>query len=167
MVSRSRSRSPVKQKNTETRRHGVTSIMDSLNANEGLASLMPTVTRLAAIQKDCAAALPELFRFCSVLRFDSGQLVLTVSNAAIASRLKLELPKLQQYLENTGWQIIAIRSKVQPETRSVWQNRPEKVTMPQQAVVAFAELEESLEKTPQNEALRSAINTLLNRHKRS
>jgi hypothetical protein len=151
----------MKQKNAGPPQRGAISITDSLRANEALAKLLPSVSRLAAIQKDCLAALPELFKSCGVLRFHAGELVLTATNAAMASRLKQNVPNLQQELGKTGWEVISIRIKVQPERRSLWQNHPPRVALPQQAIQAFAELENTLEKTPRNEALRMAIHRLI------
>ncbi|RJX31518.1 MAG: hypothetical protein C4516_06660 [Oxalobacter sp.] len=144
---------------------GAASVMDSLRANENLASLMPTVARLVAIQKDCVAASPELFGPCSVLRFDSGELVLTAPNAAMASRVKQKSLPLQQALGRVGWEVSAIRCRVQHITGSTQQILPKNKTgLPPKALMAFADLEKSVEKSPRNEALRSAVNRLINRH---
>lgn len=57
--------------------------LDFLRGNATMASLMPTVTRLAALQ-GCARALPAMFEHCDILQFESGQLVLATPNAALA-----------------------------------------------------------------------------------
>lgn len=160
-----RPRTTMKQKTPGARlSRGTTSVMDSLRAHEELAALMPTVTRLTALQKDCSAFLPEIFGACTVLRFDSGQLVLSAPNAAIASRLKQTIPKLQEHLCRVGWQVNVINSKVQPDRVSVSQNRRQKAGLPQQAIAAFSVLQDSMKKTPQNEALNLAITALLKKH---
>ncbi|MBS0307872.1 MAG: hypothetical protein JSS58_02770, partial [Proteobacteria bacterium] len=76
-------------------------------------TLLPTVTRMAALQKSCETALPVLFESCSVVQYDADQLVLACPNAALASKLKQQLPKLQCDLIRQGWQVNAIRLKVQ------------------------------------------------------
>src|ERR1700712_4416779 len=75
---------------------GTRGVLDFLRIDDRMASLMPAVTRMAALQKDCATLLPDMFSACAVLQFSSEQLVLAVPNAAIASRLKQKLPKLQE-----------------------------------------------------------------------
>ncbi len=160
-----RSRTTLKQKTPPSRLpRGTSSVMDSLRAHEELATLMPTVTRLAAIQKDCTSFLPEAFSHCAVLRFDSGQLVLSAPNAAMASRLKQNLLSLQQHLGKVGWQVSSIRFKVQPERAEVWQTGPQKSPLSSKALAAFSDLERSIEKTPRNEALKTAIQALLRKH---
>lgn len=163
-----RPRTTMKQKTPAPRlSRGTASVMDTLRAHEELATLMPTVTRLVAIQKDCTTFLPEIFNRCAVLHFDSGQLVLSAPNAALASRLKQNLLPLQQHLGRVGWQVSSIRFKVQPERAEVWQSRPQKSALSQQALAAFADLEHAIEKTPRNEALRSAVQALIKRHQSS
>ena len=160
-----RSRTTLKQKTLPSRLpRGISSVMDSLRAHDELATLMPTVTRLAAIQRDCAAFLPDLFNRCAVLRFDSGQLVLSAPHAAMASRLKQNVASLQQHLVKAGWQVSAIRFKVQPERTEMWQTHPPKTGLSPQALAAFADLAQTMEKTPRNEALKTAVQALLKRH---
>jgi hypothetical protein len=86
---------------------------DFLRGHEKMASLLPAVSRMAALQKDCAAVLPDMFSACGVLQFESEQLVLSVPNAALTARLKQMLPKLQDALLKRGWQVSAIRLRVQ------------------------------------------------------
>ena len=74
---------------------------------------MPAVTRMAALQKDCAKLLPSMFEACDVLQYDADQLVLSTPNAALAAKLKQQLPKLQAHLVKSGWQVNVIRIKVQ------------------------------------------------------
>ena len=65
---------------------------DFLQSNDGLAALLPAVARMAALQKDCAALLPAMFDACDVLQYDADQLVLSTPNAALAVKLKQQLP---------------------------------------------------------------------------
>lgn len=140
--------------------------VEFLRSHDKLAMLMPTVTRMASLQKDCAAALPAMFAQCAVLLFEADQLVLSVPNAALAARLKQQLPKLQDNLLQRGWQVNAIRLKVQvgkiPE-KSITSIKP---VLPERAVSAFAELDASLDDSSRNRALKDAL-ALMIRHHRS
>src|SRR5437016_287374 len=80
---------------------------DFLRGNDKMAALLPTLTRMAALQKQCAAGLPGMFEACEVLHFEAGQLVLSAPNAALATKLKQQLPKLQNYLLAGHWQVNA------------------------------------------------------------
>lgn len=164
MQARSRSTSkheaPVARKN-----HAATSAVDSLRTHDKMAALMPAVMRMAAIQRDCAASLSGLFENCSVLRFDSGLLVLSAPNAAIIARLKQKLPNLQDTLSKSGWQVSAIQLKVQPAKTVDKSTRLVKQALPKPAIDALAALEQSLEKSPRNEALRSALGAMVQRHR--
>src|SRR4051794_26402534 len=86
---------------------------DFLRSHEQMASLLPAATRMIALQKDCGLIHPALLDTCAVAQFESGQLVLLTPNAAIAAKLKQQLPKLQEGLLKRGWQVNAIRLKVQ------------------------------------------------------
>jgi hypothetical protein len=128
-----------------------------------LAALMPTVNRLVALQKDCATILPAMFNNCDILLYEAGQLVLATPNAAMAAKLKQQLPKLQAELEKRGWQISAIRLKVQ-----VTKSLPPVVHMralelPDRAVTAFDELSKTLPPSPQNEKLIAALRSMVRR----
>lgn len=138
---------------------------DFLQANDALSSLLPAVTRLAALQKDCSILLPAVFDICSVMHFDAGQLVLATPSAALAARLKQQLPKLQEGLLKRGWQVNAIRIKLQvtrPPTRAT----PSKqLVLPNQALSSLSTLGDTLEDTPRNQALKTAILTMVQRHR--
>lgn len=141
---------------------------DFLRRHDKMASLLPAVARMAALQRDCAAILPDMFQACSVLQAGPEQLVLAVPNAALAAKLKQKLPKLRESLLQRGWQIQAIRLKVQLG-QHIARLQPEKPlkTIPQQAVSALAALGESLEDEPRNGALKAAIARLVQRQRDS
>ncbi|MDO8300944.1 DciA family protein [Lacisediminimonas sp.] len=139
--------------------------MDFLNANDKMASLLPTVARMAALQKDCAAILPGIFTACEVLQFESDKLVLSVPSAALAAKLKQTLPRLRESLLKRGWQVSAIRLKVQVD-QVVVKAKPEKrATLSGSALVALEELEKSLEAKPYNDPLRAALQAMVQRHR--
>lgn len=139
--------------------------VDSLHAHESMATLMPTLARTAALQQACATVLPEMFGKCTVLHLDAGRLSLAAPNAALAARLKQKLPILQDSLCATGWQVSAINLKVQPPKNIVESISSDKQGLSHQALDAFAALGNVIEKTPQNEALRMAIRSLLQNHR--
>ena len=136
---------------------------DFLRGHDKLAALLPSVTRMARLQSDCAAALPTMFGLCGVLQFESGQLVLSTPNAALATKLKQQLPKLQDSLQGRGWQVNAIRLKVQvgaPLSRAA---AVKQLRLPDPAITAMAKLQSSLESSPRNAALLAALSVLVKR----
>ena len=136
-----------------------------LQSNDGLAALLPAVARMTALQKDCAALLPAMFEACDVLQYDADQLVLSTPNAALAAKLKQQLPKLQAHLVKGGWQVNAIRIKVQvnkPRARDVFVKQ---IHLPPQALSALDQLGKTLENSPQNQTLIAALQSLVARHR--
>lgn len=141
-------------------------VTDFLRANEKLASLLPAARRIMTLQRECTQVLPALFEVCTVMQFEAGQLVLATPNAAVATKLKQLLPKLQDNLLKRGWQVSAIRIKVQPGKVALRQQQPIKqLVLPKQAVSALADLKNSLENSKGNEALTAALGRMLNRHR--
>lgn len=143
----------------------VTAVTDFLRANDKMAVLLPAVTRLVAMQKECSAILPALFDACFVLQFEAGQLVLATPNAALAAKLKQQLPKLQDGLIKRGWQVNAIRIKVQVGKIAEKATPKKTLVLPSKALSALASLSESLEESPRNQALKEALNHMLERHR--
>lgn len=140
-------------------------VADFLRTNDKMAAILPAITRIAALQQECAAVLPAVFDACSVLQFDAGQLVLATPNAAFAAKLKQQLPKLQDALLQRGWQVNAIRLKVQVR-KIVERARPTKqLVLPSKAISALASLNESLDDSPRNEALKAALSAMVKRHR--
>lgn len=135
-----------------------------LRMHDKMAALMPAVTRMAALQADCAAALPAMFEACAILQFEAGQLVLSTPNAALATKLKQQLPKLQELLQQRGWQVDAIRLKVL-FVQALRKAAPVKqLALPQQARSALAVLAEALEDSPRNAALKAALAAMARRN---
>jgi hypothetical protein len=141
-------------------------VADFLRTNDKLAPLLPGVSRILALQKDCKAVLPVLFETCSVVRFEAAELVLATPNAALAARLKQQLPKLQEALRQRGWQVNVIRLKVQVSKIAEKSTPLKQLVLPAQAYSALASLHNSLENSPQNQELKAALETLLNRHRK-
>jgi hypothetical protein len=136
-----------------------------LRTNDRMASLLPTVMRMASLQKDCAAALPAMFDNCDILSFEDAQLVLATPSSAVAAKLKQQIPKLQTALRARGWQINAIRLKVQV-TRSIAPVvHTHQLVFPEKAISAFAELGDALPETEQNKSLIAAIKAMAARRR--
>lgn len=142
-------------------------VADFLRAHEKMASLLPTATRLVALQKECQEILPVIFEACSVLHFESGQLVLAVPNAALLAKLKQQLPKLQEGLLQHAWQVSAIRLKLQPRKSLEKPYKIKQLALPSKAISSFSHLHAELENSIQNEPLKTALLTLLTRHRKS
>lgn len=138
---------------------------DFLRAHDKLAALLPTVTRMAALQKDCAALLPDMFSACEILQFGAEQLLLSTPNAAVAARLKQKLPHLQDALMQRGWQIKTIRLKVQVTKTAEKSTASVRLELPMQAIAALGMLNEGLEESSRNQNLKAAIDKLLQHHR--
>jgi hypothetical protein len=100
------------------------------------------------------------------LKFDAGQLVLTVPNAALSAKLKQQLPKLQENLMQHGWQVSAIRLKLQPRKIVEKPHKIKQLALPSQAISSFAALGDTLEDSPQNAELKAAIDAMLRQHRK-
>ena len=138
---------------------------DFLRAHDKMAAILPGVTRMVALQKACATALPAMFDACAVLQFDSSQLILSTPNAALASKLKQQLPKLQEALLMQGWQVNSIRLKVQVTRSTPRMTKIVPPSLPPVATSAFAELGAALPDSPRNAALKAAIETMVRRRR--
>jgi len=139
---------------------------DFLRAHDKMSALLPAVTRMAALQKDCAAVLPAMFAHCHVLQFEDSQLVLSVPNAALATRMKQQTPKLQGELLQRGWQVNAIRLKVQVAKIPSKSSTSSKPALSPKALSAFEELSAALDDSPRNRALKAALATMMQHQRR-
>lgn len=131
-----------------------------LRANDRLASLMPAAARMASLQEDVAKALPLIAGSCGVLSFEDGVLVLGAPNAAVAARLKQQVPTLTAALQKRGWQVGSIRLKVQVTQPIAPQYVPRQLSMPDSAVDAFRELGKTLEEQSGQTPLVAALQRL-------
>ncbi len=138
---------------------------DFLRAHDKMAAILPGVTKMVALQKACAQALPTMFEACAVLQLEAGQLVLSTPNAALAAKLKQQLPKLQEFLQAQGWQVNAIRLKVQVTRLDRRIRLVSAPVLPNIATAAFAALGAALEDSPRNEALRAAIDNMVRKQR--
>lgn len=100
-----------------------------------------------------------------MVQFDSSQLVLSTPNAALASKLKQQLPKLQEALLMQGWQVNSIRLKVQVARAAPRTAKIVPPSLPPVATRAFAELGDALPDSPRNAALKAAIEAMVRRRR--
>jgi hypothetical protein len=134
---------------------------DFLRRDDKMAALLPAIERMAALQKDCATALPAMFKYCEILAFEGGQLVLSLPNASLAAKLKQQLPKLQEALAKRGWQVQGVKLKVQMTKPAEIREPMRELSLSAAAVTAFDELGDTLEQTPQNATLIAALKAMV------
>ena len=139
-------------------------VFEFLQSSDKLAALLPAARRVGQLQADCEQLLPTLFASCRALQVREGQLQVAVPNAALATRLRQVLPKLQEGLREKGWAVDGIKLKVQPmpaePQRSVKKSANHE--LPRNAVNSFAELANTLEDSP----LKNALQALVSRRNR-
>jgi hypothetical protein len=139
--------------------------VDFLRTHDKMAALLPAVTRMAELQKECASLLPESFHVCTVVQFEAGCLVFSAPNAALAAKLKQRMPKLQDALSGRGWQVDAIRVKISVSPSFAVQPAVRKEKhLPRHAMSALSDLEQGLDVSPRNAALKAALQKMLDRH---
>ena len=135
--------------------------MNFLHAHQNMARLLPTVKRLAALQKDCATLLPAMFETCQILQLEAGHLTVTTPHAALASKLKQQLPKLQNDLSKLGWQVTAIRIKVQAPKPNPVQKTVTKRQLSARGFTELSTLKQDLLLNKTNPGLAAALQALL------
>ncbi|MDF3036886.1 MAG: hypothetical protein K0S28_2160 [Paucimonas sp.] len=139
-------------------------VADFLQQHGTMSHVVPVVQRLTALKKDCLKIAPAIFESCDVLSLEDGRLVLACATPALAARLKQQSSQLQHGLQKRGWQVNAIRLKVQiPETRQPL-NRSKQIALTQNALQAFAELDAALSQSSKRTALHEAVANLLKKH---
>jgi len=148
------------------RKHAPQEATDFLRGNARLAALLPAVQRMVNLQRDCAEVLPSAFKSCEIFAFDGGELTLAVPNTAVAAKLKQQVPKMQEALNEKGWQINNIRLKVQMTSAAEAAGPSgEGLKLPETAVDSFDALSQKLEPTPANEPLIEAMRGLVARRR--
>ncbi len=140
-------------------RPGAKEAFEFLQSGDKLAGLLPAARRVGQLQADCERLLPTLFASCRALQIREGQLQVAVPNAALATRLRQMLPKLQAGLREKGWALEGIRLKVQllPTEPQRPVRKPDVHELPRNAVSSFEALAASLDDSPLKEALRHLV----------
>ena len=141
---------------------------DFLRANDKLAALLPAAMRVGNLQKDVRLILPPMYNHCEVLSLAEGALTLAVPSSAVAAKLKQQVPKLQANLQKKGWNVEAVRLKIQVGRALPAQDaaKPSSLVLPATAVDAFEELGNTLPESKQNAPLIAAIKRLAEKRKR-
>lgn len=126
-----------------------------LQSSDNMAALLPAARRSAQLQAECERLLPTLFVSCRALQIRDGLLHIAVPNAALATRLRQMLPKLQEGLREKGWPVESIKLKVQllPSEPQRPVRAPAAHDLPRDAVSSFATLAAALDESPLKEAL--------------
>jgi hypothetical protein len=153
--------------NFSIKRHMPVGATDFLRRDDKMAALLPAIQRMAALQKDCATALPAMFKYCEILAFQDGQLTLSLPNASLAAKLKQQVPKLQETLAQRGWQVTAVKLKVQMTKPAEIKEQMISLSLSPAAVEAFDQLGMDLEQTPQNATLIAALRAMVARRRRN
>ncbi|WP_338845936.1 DciA family protein [Massilia sp. W12] len=134
-----------------------------LRQHRRMAGLLPQASALLALKAECMKLLPSMFASCEVVRFEAGLLVIHLPNAAMLTKLKQQLPKLQEHLAQRGWQVTSIRLKVQvsaPAPTPAPASAPPR-QLSQAALAALDELEHNLAQDRHSQDLHAAVKALL------
>ena len=133
--------------------------IDWLEAAPGFARLGEQASRLAALQADLAACVPELG--LTVVALERDTLVVGAAHAAVAAKVRQRGPSVLAALGRRGWRIGAIRFK--PQWRPAPQRAPRPVRAgPDAAAVAgIAALSERVD----DPRLKAALRRLAARHR--
>lgn len=142
-----------------------TGVAGFLRSHEQLSPLLPTITRLDTLYQDCKIVLAPLLQDCSILKFEAGQLTIATPNAAIASKLKQQLPKLQAHLMRRGWQVDVIKLKIIFATQQPSYAPSKQIVLSNKAMSSLSTLVQTLEPTKSNASLRIALQNMLKHHK--
>jgi len=138
---------------------------DFLRRDDKMAALLPAIERMASLQKDCAAALPAMFKYAEILAFEAGLLTLALPNAALAAKLKQQIPQLQSTLARRGWQVDQVKLKVQMVKAAEIKEQMRALSLPEAAMTAFDALGDSLEASAQNGPLIAALKAMVARRR--
>jgi len=151
--------------NLSIKRRTAVEATDFLRRDDKMAALLPAIQRMAALQKDCATALPAMFKYCEILAFEDGQLTLSLPNASLAAKLKQQVPKLQETLARRGWQVAGVKLKVQMTKPAEIKEQMRSLSLNEAALAAFDQLGTDLEQTPQNATLIAALRAMVARRR--
>ncbi|WP_374358508.1 hypothetical protein [Pseudoduganella danionis] len=151
--------------NLTIKRRTAVEATDFLRRDDRMASLLPAIERMASLQKDCAAALPAMFKYCEILAYEQNVLTLALPNAALAAKLKQQIPKLQDTLGRRGWQVDQVKLRVQMVKAAEIKEPMRALSLSEAAVQAFDQLGDTLEQSAQNAPLIAALKAMVARRR--
>jgi hypothetical protein len=139
-------------------------VLDCFADNPVWGTLLPTLERLGKVQIDLNACLPVgLKSKASVASFSNDNLCIAVASAAVATKLRQTLPRIEAGLQGRGWKVNAIQIRVQPDAipleSTSYKKDPKQAVVTSHARQALQELTSHLEEG----ALRDAVERLANR----
>ena len=138
-------------------------VIDFLRRHDGAAALLPAALRNLRLGQDTLALMPAVLReTCEVAGCDDGVLILRVSSAGAAAKLRQTVPRLRDGLLDRGWQVSSIRIRVQPRAPDAPPGRSTKkneASISTEGLAAFAELRNALADSP----LKAAVSRLIRR----
>ena len=140
-------------------------VIDFLRRHDGAAALLPAALRNLRLGQDTLALMPAVLRdTCEVAGCDDGIVILRVSSAGAAAKLRQTLPRLRDGLIDRGWQVSSIRVRVQPGTadarRETRKNKND-AAISSEGLAAFADLRNTLADSP----LKAAVDRLIRRRR--
>ena len=147
-------------------KHGSTaSAIDFLRRDDTAAALLPAAQRHLQLRQDVLALVPAALReTCEVVERDDDTVLIAVPSASAAAKLRQTLPRLRDGLLDRGWQVTAIRMRVQPngptgrEAPAPARSGPD---LPSAGLAAFDRLTQGLPESP----LKAAVDRLLTRRR--
>lgn len=142
-------------------------VIDFLRRHDEAAALLPAALRNLRLQQDVLALMPAVLReTCEVAGCEAETVILRVSSAGAAAKLRQTLPRLRDGLLDRGWQVSSIRVRVQPSTSavgSVPRVRNSHAAISPDGVTAFVDLADQLSESP----LKAAVDRLIRRRRTS
>jgi hypothetical protein len=142
-----------------TRPTNARSIIECCAEDPVWSRLLPGVERLSRLQTDLLACLPEsLRRGIRAASFVDDALTIGTTSAALATKLRQTLPRIQSGLEGRGWKVSAIHLRVQPDDflykSNSYKKEPKQAVVSSQAKGSLTDLALSLEEGPLQAAVR-------------
>lgn len=137
-------------------------VIDHLQRHDDAASLLPAVRRVLDLRQDVLALVPATLKeACEVTEGDDG-IVLRVSSAGAAAKLRQTVPRLRRGLLERGWQVSSIRIRVQARAPEAPRQERRGEPMSDAGVDAFERLRGRLD----DPLLRAAVERLVARRGR-
>jgi len=134
------------------------SVLDCFAENPVWGQLLPNLERLARLQVDLSACLPEAIkRRVQVVSLSQDTLFLAVASAALATKLRQTVPRMEAGLTSRGWKVNLIQIRVQPDTNTLNSKPYEKMSksavVSPQARRSLSALEQQLDEGPLKDAI--------------